>query len=93
MSQQLAARCGVQDMGRCDRVSDGAAVFMMQAADSHRDGLSGRLSACGQGDVEQPGGLASIIKEQLIKITHAIKQKGVRVVRLDAKILLHHWRV
>jgi len=32
VSQQLAARCGTRDMGRCDRVLGGAAVLMMQAA-------------------------------------------------------------
>jgi hypothetical protein len=28
-SQQLADRCGARGMGRCDRVSGGAAVLMM----------------------------------------------------------------
>jgi hypothetical protein len=48
------------------------------------------LTAAGQGDIKQSGGEAGVIVEQLIKITHSVEQQCVRVLRLDAQVLLHH---
>jgi len=51
------------------------------------------LAAAGQGDIEQSGGQARVVIEQLVEIPHPIEQQRVRVLRLDAQVLLHHWRV
>ena len=56
----------------------------------HHHRLPGRLAALGQSDVEEASRFLSIVKEQLIKITHAVKQQGILIVRLDAQILNHH---
>lgn len=57
----------------------------------HRDGAAGRLAALGQGDVEQLGGLAGIVIEQLVEVAHPIEQQDLRVLGLEGQILLHHW--
>ena len=56
----------------------------------HRDGAAGRLAALGQGDVEQLGGLAGVVVEELVEVTHAIEQQDLRVLGLESQILLHH---
>ncbi len=56
----------------------------------HRDRLAGRLAARGQRDVEQPRGALRIVVKQLVEIAHAIEQQHVRVLRLEAQVLLHH---
>ncbi len=59
----------------------------------HRDRLAGRLTACGQRDVEQPRRALRVVEEQLVKVAHAIEQQRVRVLRLQAQVLLHHGSV
>ena len=59
----------------------------------HGDGFPGRLSARGQGDIEQPGGAPGVVVKQFVEIPHAIEQQNVRVFRLDAEVLLHHGSV
>ena len=59
----------------------------------HRDRLAGGLAARGERDVEQRGGATSVLVEQLVEIAHAVEQQRVRVLRLDAQVLLHHRRV
>jgi hypothetical protein len=41
-------------------------------------------------DVEQAGGLFRVVVEQLVEIPHAIEQQQVRILRLQAQVLLHH---
>ncbi len=59
----------------------------------HRNRLSGRPAAMGQGNVQQFGGPFGVIVEQFIEVTHAVEQQDVGMFRLDLQILLHHWRV
>ncbi len=48
------------------------------------------LAALGQRDVEAGGGLPGVVEEQLVEITHAVKQERIRVCFLDLKELRHH---
>ena len=59
----------------------------------HDYGLPGRLAALRERNAQQPRGLDGVVVKQFVKITHAVKQQGVRVLRLDLQILLHHGRV
>ncbi len=59
----------------------------------HRNGAARRLAAFGEGDVEQLGGLAGIVIEQLVEVAHPVEQQDLRVLGLEAKVLLHHGRV
>ena len=59
----------------------------------HDDRLTGTLAALRERDVEQPVRLARVVKEDFVKVTHAIKNKGLRELGFDAKVLLHHRRV
>ena len=59
----------------------------------HPDRLPGRGAAGGERDVEQARGALGVVVEQLVEIPHAVEQEDVRVLRLDAQVLLHHGRV
>ena len=59
----------------------------------HRNGLTGRLAARGERDVQQRRRAARIAIEQLVEIAHAVEQQGVGMLRLDAQVLLHNGRV
>jgi len=52
--------------------------------------FSGRLAAAGQCDFEQPRGLLSVSEEHLVEGTHAVVHRRIRVLVLDAQVLLHH---
>jgi len=56
----------------------------------HADRRARRGAARRQGDVEQACGLFRVVVEQLVKIAHPVKEQDVRVLGLDAKVLLHH---
>ena len=56
----------------------------------HRDRLAGGLTARRQRDVEQSRGALRVVEEQLVEVAHAIEQQHVRVLRLQAQVLLHH---
>ena len=62
----------------------------MHGHPGHHHGLACGLTTHGQRDVDQAVGLARIIEEQLVKIPHAVEHQGVRVLGLDAQVLLHH---
>ncbi len=53
-------------------------------------GAPGRVTACGQSQVKQPRAALRIVVKQLVKIAHPIEQQGVRMLGLDAPVLLHH---
>lgn len=55
----------------------------------HRDRRTTGAAALGQGDVQQPRGLARVVVEQLVEIAHAEEQQQVGVVRLGGEELLH----
>ena len=72
----------------------GQVVFdRMYGHAGHDHGLAGRLTALCQRNAEQPCGFDGIVVKKLVKIPHAVKQQGVRVLRLDLQVLLHHGRV
>ena len=56
----------------------------------HGDRLSGRGPALGQRDIQQLRRTAGIVIEQFVEVPHPIEQQDVRVLRLEAEILLHH---
>ena len=56
----------------------------------HLDRCPGRVTACGQSQVKQPRAALRIVVKQLVKIAHPIEQQGVRMLGLDAPVLLHH---
>jgi hypothetical protein len=55
----------------------------------HRNALAGRLAARGQRDVEQLRRTSRIVEEQLVEITHPVKEQQPGMLRLDAEVLLH----
>ena len=59
----------------------------------HRYGFTGGGAAFCQGDIEQLRGAFRVIIKQLVEIPHAVEQQDVRMLRLQPKVLLHHWRV
>src|SRR6185437_4315754 len=44
----------------------------------------------GQRDVEQSCGAAGVLVEELVEITHPVKEQHVGMAALDAQVLLHH---
>ena len=56
----------------------------------HHHRLPGRLAALREGDVEKARGFFGVGKKQLVKVTHAVQQQGVRVPGLERQVLLHH---
>ena len=56
----------------------------------HGNGLAGCLTTVGEGDVHEAGGTLGVFKEHFVKVTHPVKNQGVRELRLDAQRLLHH---
>ena len=65
----------------------------MRGHTGHDHRFTGALAALCERDVEQPVRLARIVKEDFVKVTHAIKDKGLRELGFDAQVLLHHGRV
>ncbi len=59
---------------------------------AHGNVAAEMLAALGQYDPERAGGDFGVLKEQLIKITHPVEQKTIRIGSLDLDILLHHGR-
>ena len=55
----------------------------------HRDRFAGGVTARGKGDIEKLGGAARVIEEELVEISHPIEEKHVRMLGLDAQVLLH----
>ena len=47
-------------------------------------------AALSQCNIQQLRGAARIVIEHLVKIAHAVEQQHVRMLRLDAQVLLHH---
>ena len=64
--QQLAACCSTRNMWRCDRVSGGAAVLMMQAADV-RQGAAVEQSEQGTQNEEGDSSHAGTVRQLLQK--------------------------
>ena len=56
----------------------------------HRNRLAGGSSAARQRDVDEFGHSAGIVIEQLVEVAHAVEQQHVRVLGLQAEVLLHH---
>ena len=66
------------------------ALHRMERHPGHGNRFARRLAPGGEGDVEQPRRLAGILKEEFVKIPHAIENQHVGMLRLDAQVLLHH---
>ena len=56
----------------------------------HGNRSAGGRAALGERDVEQLRGAARVLVEHLVEVAHAVEQQHVRVLRLDAQVLLHH---
>jgi hypothetical protein len=41
----------------------------------------------------RPRGALGVFEEQLVEVAHAVEQQHVRMLGLDAQVLLHHRRV
>jgi hypothetical protein len=59
----------------------------------HGNRLTSRLAARGKGDIQKRRGTPRVIKEKLVKVAHPVEEERVRMLALDAQILLHHRRV
>ena len=59
----------------------------------HGNRCAAGLTACRQRDVEQPCRAFGIRVEQLVEIAHPIEQQPVRMLALEAQVLLHHRRL
>ena len=64
----------------------------MRRHTAHRDILSQVLTSLGQSDVERFRRFFRIVEEQLVEVAHPVKEKAVRMIRLDPQILRHHRR-
>ena len=56
----------------------------------HLNCLAFHLAASRQSNVQQLGRFHRIVKKQLVKIAHAVKNQLVRMLGFNAQILLHH---
>ena len=59
----------------------------------HPDPLAGRRAACGERDVEQSRRTLGVVVKKLVEVAHPVEDEHVRMLRLDAEVLLHHGRV
>ncbi len=59
---------------------------------AHGNVITEMLATLGQRYAERGGGDFGVLKEQLIKIAHAIEQQIARIYALDLKELGHHGR-
>ena len=59
----------------------------------HRDRRAGRCAAGGERDVEERRRPLRVLVEQLVEVAQAIEHEFVRVLRLEAQVLLHHRRM
>jgi len=50
----------------------------------------GRLPALREGDIEEPCALLGVVVEELVEIAHPVEHQDVRMLALDAQVLLHH---
>ncbi|MNS54051.1 hypothetical protein D3C72_868310 [compost metagenome] len=85
----LADRHRLAQLDELDQVL----VDRMERDAGHADRHAAGLSARRQRDVQQPRGLLGVVMEQLVEVAHPIEQQRVRMIRLDAEVLLHHRRV
>ncbi|MEX0734366.1 MAG: hypothetical protein WD944_04870 [Steroidobacteraceae bacterium] len=69
------------------------AVELVHGNARHRNGRAVGFTSLRQDDVEKPRAAARVVVEELVEIPHAIEQEDVRMLGLDAQILLHHRRV
>src|SRR5262249_3259704 len=58
----------------------------------HLDRRASRGAARGEREVEQSRRALGVVVEHLVEISHAVEQQDVRVLRLEAQVLLHHGR-
>ena len=59
----------------------------------HGDGHARRFTAMGERQIQQRRPAPRVLEEQLVEVPHAIEQQVIRMLGLDAQVLLHHGRV
>ena len=59
----------------------------------HFDRLAVGGTALRERNIKQLGGAFRILMKQFVEIAHAVEQQHVRMLCLDAQVLLHHRRV
>ena len=57
---------------------------------AHRYGLTGRLAALSERDVEEAGGFFCVGVEKLVEVAHPVEEEGVGVSGFEAEVLGHH---
>ena len=57
---------------------------------AHRNRRAGGLAAGGQRDIENLCGDLGVAVKEFVEIPHTVEQQAVRMLRLDAQVLLHH---
>ena len=60
---------------------------------AHGNWIAVGLTSGGQCDIQYLTSAFGVVKEQLVKVAHTIKNNIVGVVGFDAQVLLHHWSV
>ena len=65
-------------------------IHSMKGNTAHWDGFACRRASGGERYTERIGCLSCIREKQLIKVTHAIEQKFIRVLGLNGQVLTHH---
>ena len=68
-------------------------VERMHRHAGHRDRFAGRRTALGQRDRQQRRRALRVVVEELVEVAHAVEEQGVRMLRLDPQVLLHHRRM
>jgi hypothetical protein len=55
----------------------------------HGNRGTARLTPRRQGDVQESSSFLSILEEELVEVTHSVKEQHIGVLALDAQVLLH----
>ena len=55
----------------------------------HWDGLTLGAATLGQHDIQQFGAALGVFEEQLVEVSHSVKQQVLGVLRLELKVLAH----
>ncbi|MNM60416.1 hypothetical protein D3C81_716950 [compost metagenome] len=66
------------------------ALCRMERNAAHGDRLASRLTARGQGDIQQFRGFLRVFVEDLVEIAHAVEHQLVWVLIFQPPVLLHH---
>jgi hypothetical protein len=59
----------------------------------HLDRFACGSATRGQRDIEQARSVLRVVEEKLVEVAHAVEDEHVRMLCLDAQVLLHHGRM